>query len=318
MPTKITMIGLGQTGKAMGLALATHRQAILRIGHDLRPEQERAALQHGAVDKAEHHLPAAARGARIIALALPAAAVRETLEYISQDVEDGAVILDTSPIKVAAAEWARQILPKSCGYVGLTPALNPLCLHETIARADLFTNAACLVAPAPHAPEGAVRAALDFVSLLGARPLLTDIHEADGLTAATHLLPQILSAALTQATANQPGWADARKVASRVYSEVSGGISQHDDADSLALAARLNLPAMQILLARAQEALNQIESDLAAEDESALRKRIGSAREENLRWLGERLNDDWSAAGERPAPASLLSRLLNGLTKKKK
>ena len=38
MPVQITIIGLGQIGASMGLALAAHKDAILRVGHDKKLE----------------------------------------------------------------------------------------------------------------------------------------------------------------------------------------------------------------------------------------------------------------------------------------
>jgi prephenate dehydrogenase len=36
MPVQITIIGLGQIGVSMRLALASHKNAILRVGHNKR------------------------------------------------------------------------------------------------------------------------------------------------------------------------------------------------------------------------------------------------------------------------------------------
>ena len=47
MPVQITIIGLGQIGASMGLALASHKDKILRIGHDKKAEVEREALKKG-------------------------------------------------------------------------------------------------------------------------------------------------------------------------------------------------------------------------------------------------------------------------------
>ena len=47
MPVQITIIGLGQIGASMGLALASHKD-ILRIGHDKKAEVEREALKKGS------------------------------------------------------------------------------------------------------------------------------------------------------------------------------------------------------------------------------------------------------------------------------
>jgi len=114
MPAQITIIGLGQIGASMGLALAAHREIILRVGHDKNKEVEREALKKGAVDKAEHNLPTAVRDARLVVLCLPMSQVRETLKIIAPDLAEGTVVMDTSPVKAVVAKWAKEILPEGC------------------------------------------------------------------------------------------------------------------------------------------------------------------------------------------------------------
>ena len=47
--------------------------------------------------------------------------------------------------------------------------------------------------------------------------MIADIVESDGLMSSAYLLPQLVSAALLNATTSQPGWKEARKVAERAY-----------------------------------------------------------------------------------------------------
>ena len=57
MPVQITLIGLGQIGTSMGMALAAHKDSLLRVGHDRKVDAERAAEKLGAIDKSIHNLP---------------------------------------------------------------------------------------------------------------------------------------------------------------------------------------------------------------------------------------------------------------------
>ena len=109
MPIQITIIGLGQIGTSMGLALAAHKNSILRVGHDKKADLEREAQQKDAIDKAEHNLPTAVRDARIVVLAMPVSQVRETLEFIAPDLQENTVVLDTSPVKSNVAKWAKEL-----------------------------------------------------------------------------------------------------------------------------------------------------------------------------------------------------------------
>ena len=68
MATQITIIGLGQIGASMGLALGAYKENIFRVGHDKHMEGARAAQKKGAVDKVIVNLPASVEGAQIVVL----------------------------------------------------------------------------------------------------------------------------------------------------------------------------------------------------------------------------------------------------------
>ncbi|MBK7316309.1 prephenate dehydrogenase/arogenate dehydrogenase family protein [Candidatus Villigracilis affinis] len=249
MPIQITIIGLGQIGTSMGLALAAHKNSIVRVGHDKKAELERDAQQKDAIDKAEHNLPTAVRDARIVVLAIPVSQVRETLEFIAPDLQEDTVVLDTSPVKSNVAKWAKELLPKGRHYVGLVPAINPVYLHDfqfgqAAAKADLFSNGIFLIDAPYGTPEEVVTTAIDFVRLLDALPLLADPIESDGLMSTTHLLPQLVAASLLNATVDQPGWQEARKVAGRAYAAVTAGLAYQDEIDSLRLSSLHNRAGM--------------------------------------------------------------------------
>ncbi|HSB03481.1 MAG TPA: prephenate dehydrogenase/arogenate dehydrogenase family protein, partial [Anaerolineales bacterium] len=125
MSVQITIVGLGQIGSSIGLALKAHGVNIHRVGHDKDPEAAKESQNMGAVDDVKYNLPASVREARIVVLALPLAAVRETLEIITSDLQEGTLILDTAPAKTTVAAWAKELLPEGRFYVGLTPAINP-------------------------------------------------------------------------------------------------------------------------------------------------------------------------------------------------
>jgi len=65
-------------------------------------------------------------------LALPLDQVYETLKSIAQDMREDGLVVDTTPVKQAVEAWAKELLPPGRHYVGLTPALNPLVLDETV------------------------------------------------------------------------------------------------------------------------------------------------------------------------------------------
>ena len=301
MPIQITIIGLGQIGTSMGLALAAHKNSIVRVGHDKKTELERDAQQKDAIDKAEHNLPTAVRDARIVVLAVPVSQVRDTLEFIAPDLQEDTVILDTSPVKSNVAKWAKELLPKGRHYVGLVPAINPVYLHDfqfgqAAAKADLFSNGIFLIDAPYGTPEEVVTTAIDFVRLLDALPLLADPIESDGLMSTTHLLPQLVAASLLNATVDQPGWQEARKVAGRAYATVTAGLAYQDEIDSLRLSSLHNRVGMVHALDVMIAALRGFRDDIEKEDDEGVAARLEAALEGRQRWLSERVSADWTHA----------------------
>ena len=298
MSVQVTIIGLGQIGASMGQALAQHKGSLLRVGHDKKTEVEREALKKDAIDQAEHNLPSSVKGARLVVLCLPVSQVRETLKAIAPDLGENAVVLDTSPVKSKTIEWARELLPQGSHYVGLVPAINPEALHDLrfgteASGPNLFVKGTFMIAAPQGIPESVLLLAMDFVRLLGAQPLLSDVDESDGLMAAVHLLPQLTAASLLNATVGQPGWQEARKMAGRSYAIATSGVAYQDEVDALCLASlqdRANVVhALDVMIA----SMRGLREDIEKGNQDDVAERLESALHGRQRWLHERLTADW-------------------------
>lgn len=298
MTVQITIIGLGQIGASIGLALKAHNLDVHLVGHDKDPEAAKAAQKLGAVDDVKFNLPASVRDARIVILALPFAGIRETLQVLAHSVQEGTLILDTAPSKTTTAAWAKELLPTGRFYMGLTPAINPEYLHGTefgvkSARADLFDKGMIVVNAPSGTPESVFNLAMELVVLFGAMPLLMDTAEADGIFAAVHMLPQLASAALLDMTVDKPGWQEARKLAGRPYASVTSGTAFHDDAVSLRDAALENRENVVRLLNAYITSLLNLRDEIEDNDREALSQRLVAAWDGRIRWFDERLVADW-------------------------
>src|SRR5512138_2037017 len=158
MTVQITIIGLGQIGSSIGLALKARNLDARLVGNDKEMGTAKEALKLGAVDEVKYNLPSSVSDAKIVILALPFAGIRETLEIIVPDLQEGTLILDTAPSKATIAAWAKELLPPGRFYIGLTPAINPNYLHGTdfgakAARADLFDKGLMVVNAPVGTPE---------------------------------------------------------------------------------------------------------------------------------------------------------------------
>lgn len=298
MSAQITIVGLGQIGSSIGLALKAHDVNLRRVGHDKDPQAAKESQRMGAVDDVKYNLPASVREAKIVILALPLAEIRQTLQFIAPDLQEGTLVLDTAPAKATVAAWAKELLPPGRHYVGLTPAINPRYVHGTefgvnAARADLFEKGLMAVNTPTGTPGHVFNLALELVNLLGAMPLLMDTAEADGIFTAMHVLPQLAASALLDTTVDQPGWQEARKLAGRPYATVTAGAAYHDDVRSLGEGALENRENVVRLLNAYITSLIQLRDEIEEQNREALLERLNDAWQGRARWLEERTAAEW-------------------------
>ena len=327
MDVQISIIGLGQIGASIGLALAEHSQIVHRVGHDRDAATAQRAEKIGALDQVMLNLPAAVREADLVLLCLPIDQIRATLAIVAPDLKAGAVVMDTGPVKEVVAGWPRELLPQGSYYVGLTPVINPVYLHEVdsglnAAHADLFRGSLMAIVSPPGVPSEAIKLAADLTRLLGASPLFADPVEMDGLMAATHILPQLISAALLNATVDQPGWMEGRKVAGRAYAEVTGPVLHSTEPKTLREAALLNHENVVRVMDSMIATLQAIRADVAQKDAEALDERLERARRGREDWWKQRQTAIWVGEGpppvNTPAASEWFGRLLGLGGKKRK
>ncbi len=301
MTIQITIIGLGQIGASIGLALAEHKN-LIRVGHDKDMTTAKTAKKMGAVDNVKRNLPNSVRDADIIILSLPFSEIRETLGYIKEDLKEDAVILDTAPSKAAISQWMEELLPAGRAYIGLAPVINPFYLDEkergvNAAQANLFNKGVTMIVAPPTASGEAIQLAADLVHLFGSNPLFADIAEVDGVMASAYLLPQLVSAALLNATVDAPGWGEARKFAGREYANTTEASPKEEGTASLSASVLLNAPNTSRVLDEMIESLENIKKNITDGDEDALIELLSRAEDGRENWLIERKAAEWVLRG---------------------
>lgn len=302
MKIQLTIIGLGQIGTSIGLALSEHPELVKRIGNDRERKTVQQAKKMNAIDETVVRLNSAVKKSDLIILAIPIDQMRDVMEIIAPEMKPGAVLFDTAPIKAEIADWAAELLLEGCAYVGLTPVVAPkYLLSDEIgidaARADLFQDGLVAISTPPGTDSRAIKLAADIVRLIGASPLFTDLVEVDGLMTATHIVPQIMGAALLNATVDQPGWREASKLAGRAYAEVSGPIVHLGEPGALTSTAMSNRENVLRVLDSVIASLQALRDDIHRESADSLTERLERAREGRERWWNERQQANWDMEG---------------------
>jgi prephenate dehydrogenase len=305
MSVQITILGLDRVGVSLGLALASAKDQLTRVGSDARMEVGKAAVKLKAIDRAVFSLPEAVSSADAVVLAIPVEEMRLTLEAIAASLKPGVVVLDTSPAPSQFLAWAKELFPSEEHYpLTFTPSLNPAYLFDTDyslngAHADLFQNSSIFISNPIGVDASAIQFAENMARLIGATPVFSDTAEVDGLVSKARLLPELLSAALVGATMGKPGWLEARKLAGGDYAQATQallGLEGSKSPGQLAMTNRAGaLSGIDVLV----EELQDLRDMIAAGEGEKLDNRLNQARAQRETWLGQRLAAKWESAKEK-------------------
>lgn len=316
MTVQITIIGLGQIGCSIGLALTRYKGEIHRVGHDKDREAMTHAKEKDAVDKLAITLSGAVKDADIVFLALPQHEVDPVLRHISQDLKEDTLVIDTAPLKTEVRKLAEESLPANCYYVGLTPVIGSEFLedfdfgHKTAAD-DIFRGNLMGIIGGKNTPEKAINMACSLVELLGAQPYFSDAAEIDGLMAMTHVLPQLLAASLLKLSQETPGWKEARKIAGKPYSQVTNPFGQDEVAGALAAGLLADPENSRRLLNDMIRILVDIHDQIGSLSQEELEESFRNLQQARDLWLDDRRKGNWM---DTPLPeikkVGLMSQLL--------
>ena len=317
MPIQITLIGLGRIGASLGFALKRKAQeASLKIvGHDIDIQIGRAAQAKGAIDAAEWNLPAACEKADAIYLCVPLSEMRKTMEEVILNAKPACVITDTAPLKSPLIEWAAELMPEDRYYIGGAPILNPAYLHDGSIepRADLFDNSLWALVPDANASPEALKLINDLARLIGATPFFVGASEFDALIVSTNTLPALAAAGLLRVASASPQWADARKLADRVFATATAPASFASPSATRA-AALLNSPSVLHALDSFIEQMTSFRRAIAEGDAGAIEGRLTEAAIVREAWLEKRRAANWEAdelpAKEMPTATSMFKQMV--------
>ena len=188
----VAIIGVGLIGGSFGLALKKAGFTGTIVGASSEATL-RAALERGAIDEAAP-LADAARGADLIYLAQPIGRILDILHHVDGFVNRGTLITDAGSTKSAIVSAARKPVAT------LDPTFSE-------ADADQFRGRTYVLTPHDPAVLGTPAAAefLEWLTRIGALPVILSAEEHDRIVAFTSHLAQLASTALAATVAEQAG-----------------------------------------------------------------------------------------------------------------
>jgi prephenate dehydrogenase len=306
----IAMIGLNQVGASIGLALAPHSKEYQRIGYDRDVNAGPQAIRDGIIDKSTFNLPSAVEKADYVVFSVSPFELKIALDVVGPVLKEGAIVLDTSPLKVAPQAWAAQAIPAGRWYVSISPTLNPAFFSNPKPAADLFQNSLLVITAGKGTPEGVINEVIALAGLLGGQTQFSDQQEFDGQMAAVRQLPEMAAAALLHAVAEQPGWQESRKLTGPAFANASAPVQsftgQEGPAEGLFENRDNTLRVLDTFMASLSD-LRDLVAEGRREEANEFLVKAAAARQT---WQEQRLKAEWEVTGKPTPPPDLITRLL--------
>ncbi len=272
---RVAILGVGLLGASLGLALKKHKLAahITGAGRANSPSLD-IALRLGAIDAATTDAADAVRAADLVVLCTPVRQFPQNFRDIAGALKPGALVTDVGSTKTQVLQWAQEFLPAHIAFVGSHPMAGSEKNGPAAARDNLYENAVCLVIHAPHAERIAA-----LWKSLGMKVLLTDAATHDRWVAAISHLPHALAFSLMNVTAQDPA---ALQAIAGAFIDTTRIASS--DPQMWVDILLTNRPAIIAAIGEFQTELAALKQAIVDQDESAIRRRLDSARalRENL------------------------------------
>lgn len=294
MAYQVLLIGLGQTGTSLGLALARAEGKIERIGYDPDKDKTRAATASGAVDRVIGQPHREVENTDLIIFDLPHDEVEAHLEYLGPRMKAEAIVIDTAPIRAPFFEWAAQYLPEDRNVIGATPIVGTLGVDRTGPGAvDRFSGGLVAITAPPGTTERALSLAINLAKILDANPFFLDVEEHDAATATVEDLPILLSAAVFQSIAESASWRELQRLAGPQFMHATEACSTNPILLQKRIAANRALLVSRLDLLR--DEVDRIRELILTEQDDNLIQYFENADSTRQAWLQARARGDWAA-----------------------
>ncbi len=218
----VTLIGTGQIGASIGLALKVeHPNKYRVVGYDPDQDTHARAEKIKAVDSAEWNLDVAVRDADIVVISLPVLRTYDILETIAPYLKDGTTVTDTCNTKRSILRWAEELLPSNVSFVGGHPLVKGDANSRDEPSPFLFAQSPYAIVPHPSSRQSAIRDVQEMCQDLGASALFMDADEHDSFSAAVEGAPLLVAASALNAAADSPSWHEISKFVGKNFVAMS-------------------------------------------------------------------------------------------------
>ncbi len=279
----MALIGVGLLGGSLGLALRKRRLVKSVAGYVRRQASVAECKEAGAVRFATLDLHRAVEGAELIVLCTPIAQMRALVEQMLPALKPGAIVTDVGSVKGSVVRELESILAKAgAHFVGSHPMAGSERAGVTAARADLFSNAVCVVTPTRRSNQAAIRKVESLWESVGGRVLRLWPEAHDELVSRSSHLPHVVAAHLANLVLSPERPAEQGMLCANGFRDATRIASSPPEMwRDIALANRDNLSRA---LSAFVDSLRAFRRALRRGDEPAIMKLFEQARQRRDRW----------------------------------
>lgn len=280
---QLGLIGCGLMGGSFALALKKAGLVKRVVGYSKSPTTTERARQMGVIDDTASSALMAVSGSDLVLLAVPVAATEATLKSIAPLVTSQMLLMDVGSTKSDVIHAARSALGDKFGsFVPAHPIAGKEVAGVEHADAQLYRGAQVVLTPTERTLTAQLQRAEALWKALGSRVSSMSPETHDSALAAVSHLPHLLAFAMMNSVLGQSDAANFLSLAGpgfRDFTRIAGGEPR--------LWRDVLLANKQEVLAQArhyQQALQQLEQAMLADDAQALQALLTQASDARLHW----------------------------------
>jgi len=194
MIKRLAIIGVGLIGGSLSLALKKAGVVAEVVGYSRTARVRDEALQLGVIDHVATSIAGAVKGADMVFLAVPMAAMETVLSGIAEHVSDATIITDAGSAKAQVVAVARKALAsKFSQFVPGHPIAGTEKSGPSAAFAELYQDHRVVLTPVAETNVNALETVRSMWQSAGAEVFDMNAKHHDDVLAATSHLPHILA-----------------------------------------------------------------------------------------------------------------------------
>lgn len=270
MIKRLAIIGVGLIGGSLALALKKADEVTEIIGYSRTESMRNEALALGIIDHAANSVAEAVKGADMVFLAVPMAAMETVLTELAEHIGSDAIITDGGSAKVQVVDVAKKVLGnKFSQFVAGHPIAGTEKSGPSAAFAELYQDRQVVLTPVAETQTAALEKVRLMWQSAGAEVFDMNVEHHDDILAATSHLPHILAFNLVGILAERNDCDEVLRYSAGGFKDFSRIASS--DAVMWRDICLSNKDAILALLEDYQSGLNQLQQAIEKQDGETLK-----------------------------------------------